>query len=165
MKLKLLFLSMMMFPIMLFAAEKQPFCDQSGLRFSHQQLIFFAAKPHLDKPGLYVIKNTSHNTLWINHVLKNNPGVSAGWASELAPDHSSAILLTRRPTKFAVVCQAQEKTGRAVNVSCKKVLRACQFTSYVSHKPITSSYWVAENLSHDAMMKRLKARGFRFPSK
>ena len=164
MKLKLIFLLLIVLPVTLLAAEKQPICSQSGFRFSHDQLVFFP-KPHSVMAGLYVIKNTSHQSLWILRAMKHNPGVSAGWASELAPGRSSTILLTRRPVKFTMQCQLQEKTGRAVNVSCKKVLHACQFERYVSHKPITSSYWVAENLSYQAMMKRLHARGFAFPAK
>lgn len=165
MKLKLFLLSLIVLPITLFAAEKQPQCHQAGLRFSHHEMVFFAKKPHLDKPGLYVIKNTSHQSLWILRAMKHNPGMNAGWASELAPGHSSAILLTRNPAQFTMECQAKEKTGPAVTVSCKKVLHVCQIETYVSHKPITASYWVAENLPHRDMMKHLEARGFRFPVK
>ncbi|HLB56405.1 MAG TPA: hypothetical protein VJK30_03650 [Coxiellaceae bacterium] len=156
MKLKLLFITFIIFPLIISATEKFPtHCRISGLRFSHHSILFFSQ--HTAMPRLYVIKNISKKIIWLTHE-KKNPGASAGWDTQLSPQHWSAILITRR--QFDLHCHFQNKAGVMMRASCEHMIRACQFSEFYSHHPIGGSYWVVENVLFRDLMSRIRARGF-----
>ena len=147
---------MVFFSTSIFAIEKFPtFCQISGIHFGKDGVLLYAQ--HTAKPRLYAIKNKSHKAIWLTH-QKKNPSASAGWDSQLMPNHWSVILLTDR--NFDLQCHFQSKTGRMKAVSCVNFLSVCQFNDFSSKHPIDGGYWVVENVLFSALTPRMHARGF-----
>ncbi len=143
------------FSTMTFATEKFPAqCRVSGLRYDHANLVLFAQ--HTAKPRLYAIQNNSKNAVWVVH--ESSRGMGAGWNSQLSPHHWTALLMTH--PNFDFTCHLVKKTGGMKTVPCKQVLQVCQFSHFYSKNPISGGYWVGENLTLNALMTRIRARGF-----
>ena len=138
-----------------FAVQSDPAqCKVSGLRYDHANVALFSQ--HTAKPRLYAIKNTSESAILITH--DSTRGMSAGWASQLSSQHWSGLLMTH--PNFDLSCYALKKIGGMKKVSCKQVLHVCQFSQLYSKNPISAGYWVGENLTLNALMTRIRARGF-----
>lgn len=148
------------FSVSAFAVTKFPTqCRVSGLRYEKDNVVLFAQ--HTAKPRLYVMENVARHPIWVIHERKNNPGAGAGWASQMMPTHWSSLLVTR--PHFSLTCQFQEKSGKVKTIPCKAVLRACQYSQFFSKNPISSGYWVAENLPYAALALHIRKRGFELP--
>ncbi|MCX7125459.1 MAG: hypothetical protein NTU49_06895, partial [Gammaproteobacteria bacterium] len=86
---KIILLISILFSTSLFAITKFPNqCRISGVRFLKESVSLFSQ--HTAKPRLYAIENTGKKAIWLTHNAKN-PSASAGWASQLMPNHWSAI--------------------------------------------------------------------------
>ncbi len=131
-------------------------CQVSGIKYSHKSVSLFSQ--HTAKPRLYAIENTSKHPIWLNHQRKQ-VGMGAGWASELFPNHWSALLVTKRV--FGLQCQIAKKSGGMPSVPCKKVLHVCQFGQFDSKNPMMGGYWVVENVLFPALEPRMRKRGFK----
>lgn len=154
-------IGLMIFPALIFSAELFPSqCRVSGLRFSHQSIFLFSQ--HTAKPRLYAIQNSASQPIWLTHE-KKNANMSAGFASQLFPQHWSVILITRRD--FDLQCSFAQKSGRIVHVPCKRVIRVCQFSEFYFKNPLSGGFWVVENVLLPKLEGGMRARGFSFPKK
>lgn len=103
---------------------------------------------------LYLVTNTSKHTIWLTHT-KQDPGASAGWASQLAPNQWSALAMDR--AGFAFDC-TESKPGHEQRVTCQEVLAACQQNATFPKK-LSGAFWVAENLPLDQLLSSVEQRG------
>jgi len=153
---KFYFMIILFFSTSIFAAEKFPaLCQISGIHFGKGAVLFYAQ--HTAKPRLYAIKNKSDKAIWLTH-QKKNPSASAGWDTQIMPNHWSVILVTER--NFDLQCHFQTKSEGMKDVPCKKFLNVCQFNDFSSKHPIEGGYWVVENVLFPALEPRMHARGF-----
>jgi len=160
MKLKSLFV-LSVLPITVFAAQKFPSqCRVSGLKYTHDDIALFSQ--HTANPRLYVLENTGKHPIWLNHD-DNKGGVGAGWASQLFPQHWSALLVTKH--NFDLTCHWQNKAGHMEKLPCHSIVRVCQFSEFDSKNPVGGGYWVTENVPYHALESRIRARGFSLPVK
>lgn len=101
------------------------------------------------QPAIYIFHNTSQQTYWINHQA-SKPSASAGWNSQIAPGHWSAIAMNE--PNFAFTCNtASPSASKALD--CEQVLHACEI-KYPSQLLPTSNYWLAENQDNIHQLKR-----------
>jgi len=103
---------------------------------------------NLDKNQVVVFYNTSKTSLILNRVLVDNPGVSAGWASQLDPKRWSA--LSWQGGDFKLSCQSSVEQ-HWVSVPCNQVLKLYQGNQYLNPKP--GSYWLFENKTRPRLFR------------
>lgn len=109
---------------------------------------------------IYIFQNISKKLVLLNRYLRFDPGVSAGWATELLPGRWSAILLDQSP--FTLTCQFKQGIDYR-KISCKHVIKVWPISSFSSsnkQRPL-GSYWIAENKTCQGLRRRVKDRGFR----
>lgn len=90
-------------------------------------------------PQLFVIHNLSHATVLLNHPLNRDPGAKAGWASEIKPNHWSALLLNSK--NFLLNCSSGKKVHL---VNCSKFIRVCE-PDLKLDPALSGNYWFVEN--------------------
>lgn len=110
-------------------------------------------------PQVYFLKNKSQTSIWIDHPLTKNPGVSAGFSSYLRGGNWSAFVLNKQ--NFALSC-LKIQPGKVVTMNCKQILDVFTPLNWESLKPLKGSYWLTEDKADDAFIKALAKRGF-FP--
>ncbi|EKD77765.1 MAG: hypothetical protein ACD_42C00189G0002 [uncultured bacterium] len=152
---KIIFICVFLPATLFSAVHFPPQCRVSGLRYSKHAILFFSQ--HTAKPRLYVMTNISKNLIWLTHERKN-PGVGAGWDSQLRSKRWSALLVTQR--QLDLQCHVQLHSGTIKMIPCEKVLRACQFSQFYFQNPMSGGFWVVEDLPIKALEKRIQARGF-----
>ncbi|HYF97992.1 MAG TPA: hypothetical protein VD770_03340 [Coxiellaceae bacterium] len=96
-----------------------------------------------------VIYNKSSKPLLLNRILVNNPGVSAGWSSDLDPDRWSALSWQG---SFTLSCQ-QSVDQQWQSIPCAQVLQL--YKPAASKKMAQGSYWLVENKTKPQLMARL----------
>ncbi len=125
-----------------------PTCAVSNLRVG-QNIILNAYRP---APGVYLIHNTSSKSFWLNHLSKRP--MNAGWASSIAPDHWSAILVDQPnfTMNCSIISDPQKQT-----LNCADVAQVCLLAT----KPIErgNHYWVAEDQTKAAILPAIQKRG------
>ncbi|MDP1573934.1 MAG: hypothetical protein Q8L78_03245 [Coxiellaceae bacterium] len=151
---KVLFLLLVVFSVTIFGQTKFPAqCKIPDVKFTQDHLLLFSKKI---TPRVYAITNIGKHPIWLNHEKKNpGAGMGAGFASQLYPNHWSALLVDG--TDFLVSCQQQNAKGIMVAVTCQKVLRVCQFKNI--HTAKLGEYWLVENVIQSQLMPRIKERG------
>ena len=150
---KLLLLASVFFSVTTFAQAKFPDqCKIMDSQFAQDNLLLVSKN---STPRLYAITNVGKNPVWLNHE-KKNAGMGAGFASQLYPNHWSALLVNE--ANFPVTCHAQTTKGQMLNVSCQKILRVCEFNNVTITK--SGQYWVVENVMQSELKPRINARGF-----
>lgn len=111
-----------------------------------------AENPVLQAPkaAVFVMENTSAQTLWITHPTQN-PGASAGYTSELSAGKWSALVL--KNPKFALGC-VESRPGHEQAVSCAESIRVCVYAK----APTTNegNYWLIENESMPKLREALQ---------
>lgn len=120
--------------------------------------------PGVDEPRttkIYFLQNVSNQSLWLDHPV-DHPSASAGWSSYSLPGKWSAILLNRK--NFAISC-AVINPGKVDYQDCSKVISVCTSKNAVFDSKRKGSYWLAENLTKDDMLKILEKRGVVFHEK
>lgn len=113
-----------------------------------------AQNPELQaaKSTLFLIQNTSTQTLWITHPTQN-PGASAGYTSELNPGKWSALAL-KKP-KFALGC-VESRPGHEQAISCAQNIRVCAYAK--APQGNDGNYWLVENQTLSKLLKTIKHR-------
>jgi hypothetical protein len=94
--------------------------------------------------SIYIFYNKSKKTIILNRKQKKDPGASAGWASELNPGRSSALLINK---DFPLQCQTNLNTYQTT--PCERALNIRHLIKKFDG-PIDrqlSSYWLSENKS------------------
>lgn len=108
-------------------------------------------KPEASAPStVFIVHNQSAGSLLLNRVLANNPGVSAGWSSNLDSKQWSALNL-RVGDIFSLSCLSS--SGQVV--SCKDSLQLYQLNAVPASVSSQSSYWVVENQTKKQLLVHL----------
>jgi hypothetical protein len=108
---------------------------------------------------VYFFKNKSLQSVLIDHPLKNNPGMNAGWSSYLRPDHWSALVLNKK--EFAVSC-VMIQPGKVVTLDCSTIIDVCTPHIISSKTPLKGNYWLSEDKPWDGFLKTMEKRGVTF---
>ena len=110
---------------------------------------FLLATAHPAQAELVLLHNVSRDPILLNRVLVNNPGVSAGWLSQLDPRRWSALSWEG---DFTLSCQRFiDKSMQTV--PCSQVLKL--YKPVAEKKMARSSYWVVENKTRSVMINAL----------
>jgi hypothetical protein len=111
------------------------------------------------KSVVYFFQNKSLQSIWIDHPVQNNPGMSAGWASYLRSGNWSAIVLNKK--NFSVSC-SMIQPGKVEPMDCSKILSICTPQNMSTAKPLNGNAWLAEDKKWDGFIKALEKRGSSF---
>lgn len=136
-----------------------PHCVPIGYRF-YKGWLFLAPEGH--PSGLYLFYNITRRALLIDHPVFQ-PNASAGWSSELHPEHWSAFWVTG--PDFPLECRMLKPYDIAKPQFCQHVIQVCRLEPIEITQPqfVTGEYWVAEDLPYPLMMERVHQRGFVSP--
>lgn len=129
-------------------------CVNSGFDFRDNDLILNTESG--SGQSLYLFHNISEKDIWVNHPVTNDPGASAGWATNLNSGNWSAFAVNK--DDFALNCSVMGQ-GEIQYLTCKEVLKACKFANPDFKKSDGGSYWVSENKTLDAALEEVKNRG------
>jgi hypothetical protein len=110
--------------------------------------------------NLFLFHNISDTDYWVNHPVKKDPGVSAGWASKLNAGQWSALAIYQNSNSenFAISCEIPGKDGELTYHDCKDVLQTCVIEKAEFKTGDKGSYWVSENKSLAELVKEIKSR-------
>lgn len=128
-------------------------CNLPQVVIKHQKAYLNKLTPTV-LSQVYLIKNTSKNTLLLDHT-KADAGAGAGWASQLAPGNWSAIALSQK--NFNLNCKT-ERNGKMQTVSCK-ALQICQPSAKGLTIHSNANYWVVEDKPWEELTNALRAKG------
>jgi hypothetical protein len=134
------------------ATELPITCQNSNYKFQNDQLLL---STQTKTQQLYLLHNRSTQTILINH-QKIPAGASAGWMSELAPQHWSAITVNQK--NFTLTCSPSQP-GNTVNKSCQQLLTVCFVPNAVFPKNLqNSAFWITENQTAKKIIAAIKQR-------
>ena len=128
-------------------------CVVQGYEFKDNNLVLNESS---SKQSLYLLHNVSGNSFWLNHVMSEDPGASAGWGSELDADNWSAIAMNRE--NFEMNCTILG-SGEVKDLDCKEVVKICKFEKPVFNSEYPESFWIAENQTLIDLLDAIKSRG------
>jgi hypothetical protein len=97
--------------------------------------------------------------LWVTHPV-TNPGASAGWTTRLQGGNWTALALKKGP--FVLNC-IESRPGHEQQVPCEGEIAVCKWNAKKVKIPADSqgtTFWVAEDMSLDALIAAVGARGF-----
>lgn len=152
--MRILGLSLMMIAGVALAVPKN--CSTTHISYDQNNIILSSGQT-TSSEQLFLLQNISQQSLGLNHT-KQNPGASAGWASQIQAGHWSALVLPAGNKSFALSCTHLKSPNQ--NVSCKKRLTACEMTRVGFPKNSSGGYWAAEDLSFSKLKQHLQQRGF-----
>lgn len=132
-------------------------CDPVNFKIDNKNIIL-PGSPSPKQSIVYFFKNKSNSSIWIDHPMTNNPGVSAGWSSYIRPGHWSALVLNKK--NFAVSC-AMIQPGKVVYMNCSATLDVCAPSNLTSEKVLNGNFWLAEDKPYDAFINVLTKRGIK----
>lgn len=138
-----------MFTGLVFAQEQSLHCQDVVHIFTLDNIIL---RSHSQQ--LILLENIGQEDIILDKVNKN-VSASAGWASELAPNHYSILATNQR--NFALKCLRKQDYS---NISCKANIKVCQINNIAIGKASKGSYWVTENAELHTLSQTLKQRGF-----
>ena len=98
------------------ASEFPASCTEGSFKVEGKTVILYPDP--LNVQALYLFHNASDNKIIINHPVED-PGASAGWASELDPGNWSAFTIAKG--KFAITC-TEANGDNYTEVPCEKTL-------------------------------------------
>lgn len=116
-----------------------------------------------------VLHNTGSKSLILNHPTPN-PGASAGWASKIAPNHWSILVLQNnkpRERHFLINCHhMKDDDYQFQKMNCSQYL-SNQHKHIQLPKKLTKngSFWLTENKPLAKLNKALKKRGVNLSQK
>ena len=124
-----------------------PHCSKSGLSCINGQLHFQAQHGPGYHQSLYILRNTSGRTVYINHPRQQH-AVSAGWHSFIEPHHVSAFSLDE--PRFDMICSIRRSFGwldlnNYQCVPCQKYLQVCRVPNAQFTVGDEGTFWLAEN--------------------
>ncbi|MGB6976675.1 MAG: hypothetical protein WBE18_04380 [Gammaproteobacteria bacterium] len=122
-----------------------PQCAPNHFHFSGDTLLLNVGPPHT---RVFVFNNISNQMIWLNHAPKE-PGASAGWGSQIAANHWSAILLQSNQQNVVWTC-SKSQGNNTIPLSCETVLKICSFDS--AKKPEEGNFWIIENELSEAVV-------------
>ena len=128
-------------------------CVVQGDEFKDNNLVLNKSS---SKQSLYLLHNISDKSYWLNHVMSEDPGASAGWGSELDTDNWSAIAMNKE--NFEMNC-ITSGSGEVKDLDCKEVVKICKFEKPVFNSEDSGSFWVAENQPLTDLLDAIKNRG------
>lgn len=95
-----------------------------------------------DKGQIFILKNTSNKSVWIDHQTKKP--MNAGWSSFLTPQHWSALSLANKKS-FSLSC-AVIHPGKVEHLNCTKIISVCVPKEVIFNTNIKNkNFWVAED--------------------
>lgn len=104
---------------------------------------------------IYFFKSLTDKSIWLDHPVLH-PSVSAGWSSYLRKGNSSALIVNRK--NFNLSC-ALIKPGKVDYLDCAKVISICAPKELIFKTKRKGTYWLAEDLPWDDLMKAVSKRG------
>ena len=129
-------------------------CVEQGLQFKGKNLVL-----NIDsEQSLYLFHNISDKSFWLNHPVTNDPGASAGWASEVDAGNWSALTISSNRRNFVMTCSIIGD-GSVDYQDCKEVVKACRLVDAKFNSENSGSYWVAENKSLNGILAGITSRG------
>lgn len=128
-------------------------CTAQSYEFKGNNLIL---NESFSKQSLYLLHNVSDNSFWLNHVMSEDPGASAGWGSKLDIDNWSAIAMDKE--NFEMNCTILG-SGEVKNLDCKEVIKVCKFEKPAFNSEDSGSFWVSENKPLTELLQAIKSRG------
>lgn len=133
-----------------------PVCTTTQFSFQQGNIVL---TPPLSAVGtIYIFYNRSNRAFFLDHPVAR-PSASAGWGSELQPQHYSAILMNQSP--FTLTCTALSKMGPGQALNCREVVKVCRLQSAtITLKSLPGSYWLVENVTRRALYAGIQKRGF-----
>ena len=111
------------------------------------------------QPTVMMLHNVSETDLWITQVLKDNPGVHAGFPSLLQAGKWSALTLDKPTEGFTIRC-IESKPGHEQPVPCVDVLAVCQWLKTKLPESATGAFWAGENMDFNPLKAYIERRGF-----
>ena len=111
------------------------------------------------QPTVMMLHNVSETDLWITQVLKDNPGVNAGFTSLLQAGKWSALTFDK-PTEALTIRCIESKPGHEQSVPCADVLAVCQWLKTKLPEPATGAFWAGENMDFNPLKAYIERRGF-----
>ncbi len=131
-------------------------CSPSGFEFRGDNLVLNTASG--SEQSLYLFHNISGSDIWLNHPVED-PGASAGWASNLNTGNWSAFAVNKEG--FVLSCSEMGQ-GSVKTLTCEKVLKVCRFENPVFKQGESGSYWVSEDKPLKAVLDETGSRGIGF---
>ena len=126
-----------------------------GIQTTYDQIILNATQS-AENSAVYMLQNTSDQSIYVNHPADHPGTASAGWASRLDPNQWSALALDRE--NFAITCHAILNQGKIQDVPCANVLNVKRIKASTN---TSGSYWIAENMPYKKVLQVMGSRGFK----
>jgi hypothetical protein len=111
------------------------------------------------RPLVYQFQNIAGQTVQLNH--STGGGMQAGYASNIDPDHMTAILINKNSFFFSCAFLNAQEIPRAVD--CSKVIEACEMKNIIypaDPSMLQGQYWIVENQAVNSFNNALAQRGF-----
>ena len=137
------------------AVSPTPGCKFNNMQWKNGSLVVNAAAKNTQQ--LYLFHSLlTKSKLMLNHTIPF-PSASAGWTSELKPDHWTAFTADKR--NFELSCyQTMNKKLQAVD--CREVLQVCQMANAHVAIGAEGSYWLVENSpDYPSLMDAIRLHG------
>jgi hypothetical protein len=111
------------------------------------------------QPTVMMLHNISDTDLWITQVLKDNPGVKAGFTSLVEAGKWSALTFSEPTELFTIRC-IESKPGHEQPVPCAEVLAVCHWLKTKLPESAKGTFWAAENMDFNPLKAYIERRGF-----
>jgi hypothetical protein len=130
-------------------------CQHDNYHFQDNQLLLSTRD---NTQQLYLLHNQSNQAIYINH-QKIPAGASAGWMSQLDPQHWSAIATKQK--NFALTCTLAQP-GNFAAQPCQNFLTVCfvpqaTFPNNLRH----GGFWMTENKTVQETTAAIEKRGIK----
>lgn len=138
------------------ASQTLPFaCNEDGVNYQAPEYMLVSKSK---RGRAYFIHNTSEQVVLVNHEKDHDLGVSAGWASTIAPGNWSVILIS--DPNFNLTCQVPQANDQFVSEPCGKLLTICEPKEQrLLPRAGSGSYWIIENVTMQKALLVTKVRG------
>jgi hypothetical protein len=151
--LRLLLLFLLVPVTMVFAGStKVSSCLPAQIHIQHKMVVLNTDR-RSSSSKIFFIHNISSDTIWLNHPQGRNPHAGAGWATQLQPNHWSALVLSEND--FAIDCSMPGKR-KLTYLNCSRVITICRTAVGISD--ISGNYWIAENKSWGKLIKTVMSK-------
>lgn len=131
-----------------YAAETAPVCSPIQAKPQAQNMLI-ENKSADNTSQVYLLKNTSTKSLWIDHPVKN-PSASAGWSSYLRPGNGAALLLDKK--EFSLSCSVIAP-GKVIAMNCVDAISLCVMNKGQKNSHRKGSYWLVEDKPWSDLVK------------
>lgn len=134
-------------------------CESVGHQFSQQDLIL---KPKVADDAkspqtLYMLKNTSRQTIIVRNHVNKEMIVAPVWEATIYRNRWAAFATNKAITKFQ--CQSQSRTKKKIAVNCEEVLDVCQYPRAKFSISNFGTYWVTSNQSLSGAIRQASRKG------